>query len=136
MSSVYLDTSAILPLLDEGDRDHARVKAALQALASDDTELVTSSYVLVETHALVRSRLGLAALRMLNRLVSESTTVVWVDEETHGQAWRQTLKGPRNGPSLVDWTSVLVMRNMGLSTVLGIDRHFREQGFRCCPETP
>src|SRR5262245_7692646 len=61
--AVYVDTSAILALLISSDAAHARAGRAFDKLAAEQTSLLTSSYVLVETSALVGRRAGLAAVR-------------------------------------------------------------------------
>lgn len=55
--TVFVDTSALLPLLDRADGDHAAVVAAVRELADRHETLVTSSYTLVEAGALVKRRL-------------------------------------------------------------------------------
>ena len=46
--TVYVDTSALLPLLDADDNDHAAVRAAFDRLLNERATLTTSSYVLLE----------------------------------------------------------------------------------------
>ena len=134
MSSVYVDTSALLALLDSSDRDHASVVAAVRQLANDGAELVTTSHTLVETGALAKRRLGAEAFRRLGAVVDRSMQVVWVHEALHRDAWSRASGEPRRGPSLVDWVGFLVMRELRLDTVLALDHHFETQGFRRLPD--
>src|SRR3972149_4948245 len=57
--SVFVDTSALLAVLDAGDAQHPHARAAWETLLQQDEPLVTTSYVLVETFA---HRLGVTAL--------------------------------------------------------------------------
>jgi predicted nucleic acid-binding protein len=133
MKAVFLDTSALLPLLDRSDRDHPAVKAALEALIAQGALLVTSSYTLVEAAALTRHRLGLAAFAALGAALDRSAEILWVDEDLHRRAWAMAAKQTRKGPGLVDWVSFLAMREHGIDTALALDRHFRQQGFTTLP---
>ncbi|MCP4657698.1 MAG: PIN domain-containing protein [bacterium] len=135
MTAVYVDTSALLALLDQDDEDHAAVVTELRRLAEAGASLVTASYTLVETGALVRNRLGMAAFQALGQTVDRGLEVVWVDEELHRHAWRQAAAEPRRGASLVDWVGFVVMRNLGIGQALALDSDFRRQGFVTLPET-
>ncbi len=59
--SVFVDTSGLLAILDAEDLHHAQAAACWKELIERDEPLVSTSYVLVETFALVQKRLGLAA---------------------------------------------------------------------------
>jgi len=133
MSTVFVDTSVLLPFLDRDDSDHARVVACFKRLFEEDASLVTTSYVLVEAGALAKSRLGTKAFQALGRLVDEATEVVWVDPGLHRNGWAQAAASGKNGPSLVDCVSFAVMREQGLDAAFTLDRHFAQQGFSVVP---
>ena len=63
MSAVFADTSRLFALLSTTDDNHARAKRAFANLRTRQAFLVSTSYVLVETYALVGRRLGLDAVR-------------------------------------------------------------------------
>ena len=133
MSAIFVDTSALLPLLDADDRDHEAVVAAMERIAASRDTLVTSSYTMVEAGALVRRRLGVKPFRKLGEVVERAMDVIWVDEDIHGRAWEAASSGRRKGPSLVDHVAFLIMHDLGLDTALAIDRHFERAGFTTLP---
>ncbi len=132
MSSVFVDTSALVALLDQGHDDHAKVVTCLEKLAREDALLVTTSYVLVETSGLAHKRFGPGTLKTIHA-ASNSMEVVWVDEPLHRRAWMRAAESSRKGPGLVDWVGFLVMRDRSITTALTLDRHFRKQGFEILP---
>lgn len=136
MKRAFVDTSALLPLIDAEDRDHEAVAAAVAQCATDNVELWTCSYTLVETGALVRKRLGAEAFRALGPIIDAAMRIVWVDEAQHRRAWEHTSREGRRGASLVDWAGFLVMKDLGITTALTLDQHFREQGFEILPPSP
>lgn len=133
MTTLYVDTSALLPLLDQSDSDHPSVVETLSDLVQVGARLLTTSYTLVEAGALVKRRLGAEAFRLLGEAIDRSMDVVWVDEELHQRAWQMAADEPRHGASLVDWTGFLVMRDLKISKALALDKHFRLQGFTTLP---
>ena len=130
---VFVDTSALIALLDSDDQDHAAVRHALHDLVATDERVVTTSYVLVETGALVRKRLGMSAFRALGDAVEQAFEVIWIEAPLHRLAWRHAGIEGRKGSSLVDWTSFLVMDAEGLTTALTLDGHFADRGYQVLP---
>lgn len=131
--STFVDTSALLAVLDADDAQHARAARAWNDLLEGDEPLVTSNYVLVEVAALAQARLGLDAVRALDADVVPALAIVWVDESRHRAAMRAVLTARRRGLSLVDCVSFDTMRQAGSTRVFAFDRHFRQQGFDVIP---
>ncbi len=127
--SVFVDTSALLAVLNSGDENHARASRSFRALVESDEPLVTTSYVLVETVALLQHRFGLGAVRGFQDAVAPMLAVVWVDAELHAEGTAALLTANRRELSLVDCVSFACMRQQGLARAFHFDRHFRDQGF-------
>jgi len=133
MKKVFVDTSALLALMDASDKDHLRVRETLVSFANEKARLVTCSYVLVETGALVKRRLSPEAFRQIGAVVARSMDVLWVDESTHQQAWERAAEEGKRGASLVDWSAFLLMRANEIETAFTLDEHFSQQGFLVAP---
>ncbi|MDI6906370.1 MAG: PIN domain-containing protein [Thermoanaerobacterales bacterium] len=127
---VWVDTSALLAVLDGDDRHHDRARTVWVELLQSGAVLVLSSYMLVETCALVQRRLGLDALRVLHEDILPLVRVIWVDEEAHRLGATALLTANRRRLSLVDCVSFALMRRAGINEAFAFDVHFREQGFR------
>lgn len=120
----FVDTSALLALLDETDAHHADAAAVLGGLAPDS--LVTHNYVVVEALALVRRRLGVeAAIRLVDGLLA-GIEVLWIDEATYRGALDAFRRRP-GGPSLVDQASFVLMRRLELTQAFAFDRDFEAE---------
>lgn len=129
MSRVFADTSAVYALLDAGDASHAKARRAFERLRAREALLVTTSYVLVETCALVTRRLGLAALRGLREDFAPLLDVIWIDAATHEAALDLLLERRRATLSLVDAASFVTMRRERIDEAFAFDCHFDEEGF-------
>lgn len=131
--SIFIDTSAFLSVLDEGDAGHAEAAQVWKDVLSADVGLVTTNYVVVETCALVQNRLGLTALRVFHEDIIPVLQIQWVDEAVHHAAVSILLAVARKHLSLVDCVSFETMRLLGVASAFTLDKHFKEQGFRCLP---
>ncbi len=125
----FVDTSALYAVFDCRDAGHAGAARAWEELSNSDVPLFVSSYVLVETTALLQSRLGVRAVDALHTHIVPWLLVTWVDGPLHAQGAAGLLAAGRRDLSLVDCTSFALMRELGLRRVFSLDAHFRDQGF-------
>ena len=131
--TLFVDTSALLAFLDADQPRHAETVAAWRRAMDNRDTLVTSSYVVVETFALVQRRLGLEALRALAGDLVPLLQLLWVDDELHGAAAAALFTSGRRTLSLVDCTSFELMRRHGITQALSLDADFSQQGFQMLP---
>ena len=129
MSLVFVDTSAFFALLMSADRAHQQASQTFRRLQELQASLVTSSYVLVETYALLGRRAGLAAVRGFRDGFEDLLETVWVDEGLHERGLDLLLERKSEQLSLVDATSFLVIRERDADRVFAFDRHFEQEGF-------
>jgi len=127
--SVFVDTSALLAVLHAGDENHSRAARTFRALVESKESLLTTSYVLVETTALLQHRFGIPAVRLFQDDVAPVLGVVWVDAELHREGTAALVTAGRRELSLVDCISFACMRRQGVTRAFHFDRHFRAQGF-------
>lgn len=133
MTGLFVDTSALLAVLNADDRNHAAAADSWAKVIRGGRPLFSHNYVLVECSALVGRRLGLDALRVLEQDVVPVLTILWVTEALHRAAVGAQLLASRRDLSLVDCVSFEVIRAAGLQQVLAFDPHFAELGFEVLP---
>jgi len=132
--AAFADTSAFYALLDADDENHSRsAETWRQIMASDEQNVVTTNYILVETFALVQSRLGLEAVREFQEDMVPVLSVEFVTPEIHRLGIAALLAASRRGLSLVDCISFQVMRDLGIKSVFTFDGHFQQYGFSPLP---
>lgn len=127
MSAVFVDTSAVLALLVRTDRAHTDAVAAFAKLRERGAELVTTSYVLVETYALIDRRLGRNALISFRERFAPLLQVIWVDAGLHDRGLDGLAKGA-SGLSLVDAVSFEAIRAHKIFEAFAFDRRFDREG--------
>jgi len=133
--TVFIDTSAFYAVFDRDDKNHALAKKTWERLLEEDIVLCTSNYVVVETTALLQSRLGFQAVQGFHEDVLPLIHVEPVAGELHKAGVSALLAALRRKLSLVDCVNFEVMRSLGIKTVFAFDPHFAEAGFELIPET-
>lgn len=127
--NVFADTSGLLALLNPNDDNHARAKRAFATLRARQASLVSTSFVLVETYALIGRRLGLDAVRSFRADFAPLIEVVWVDETLHDAGLDLLLARRKRLLSLVDAVSFVTIRQRTIAEVFAFDPHFEQEGF-------
>lgn len=102
---------------------------AQQGFGNVLSQLICSSYVLLETIALIQRRFGIEALRECHEKVFPLIQVIWIDETDHQSGMSTVLESERRKLSLVDATSFAVMHKYKIHQTFCFDPHFTEQGF-------
>jgi predicted nucleic acid-binding protein len=125
---IFLDTSAIYAWADAADANHQTAVRRLQAILDAGEDLVTHNYVLLESTALLQTRLGTgAALRLAGD--AAAFVIEWVDADLHTAGVRELRRSRKRHLSLVDHVSFLVMRRRGLTKAFAFDPDFTAAGF-------
>jgi predicted nucleic acid-binding protein len=127
---VFGDTSGFFAFLSATDSSHERMKQTFGRLLRERAVIRTTSYVLIETMALLQHRIGLDAIRDFEEEMMPLLEVEWVSVDLHRRGMRRLLQADRRQLSLVDCVSLEYMRQHQLRDVLGLDRHFTEAGYR------
>jgi len=131
--SIFIDTSGFIAVLDKDDASHTEAAKTWMDILTSEEDLLTTNYVLVETCALVQNRLGMAAIKVFQGDIVPVLRIEWIDQAVHQAAMGIMLAAVRKKLSLVDCVSFETMRLLGVPTAFTLDKHFKEQGFRCLP---
>jgi len=126
---IFADTSALFALLVRDDLMHVQAKKNFAYFAKHTIQLVTSSYILVETIALLQRRIGLAPVHDFNAKIVPLLEIVWVDAEWHGRAMQRLLAQNKRNVSLVDCLSFEIMEAREITEAYTFDQHFVDNGF-------
>lgn len=127
--NIFTDTSGLFALLVKNDYMHIRARENFNYFAENNVQLVTSSFVLVETAALLQSRIGLACLRDFHSKILPLLEVVWIDDKWYARAVDRLFTQSKRAISLVDCLSFEIMEELEIQYVFAFDKHFEENGF-------
>ncbi len=130
IARIFADTSGLYAALVRNDSMHPQAGPVLESLLSNDCEITTTSYVVLETVAILQARVGLEAARQFQRVLMPALNVVWIDERLHAAAFHRLETKNRREVSLVDCSSFVVMEENELAAAFVYDPHFTNEGFR------
>jgi len=130
--TTFVDTSALISILDGTDVQHVRALAWFRSARDDADRLVTHNYVALESAALARRRLGSESVSALFDSLLGPVRVLFVDEPLHRAAAGAHLARPAR-PSLVDQVSFRFMRDRGIRRAFAFDKDFAKEGFEVVP---
>ncbi len=115
-------------LLAPTDAAHERAVRVFARLRARQSVLLTTSFNLVETYALIGRRLGREATVAFRSSFAPLLDVAWVDRDLHERGLDLMLLMPL-GVSLVDAVSFVFIREQRVDEVFVFDSHFEKEGF-------
>jgi predicted nucleic acid-binding protein len=131
---IFVDTSALLAVLDADDEYHQVAKEEWERLILADERMLCTNYVLVESIALIQRRLGMDAVRRFSKDILPVLSIEWLHPELHARSLSALLVAGRKSLSLVDCASFDSMRTLGIQAAFTFDHHFSQQGFSAQPQ--
>jgi len=127
--TVFVDTSGIFALLVKNDHMHRRAKLYFAFLCEQQAHLVTTSFVIVETVALLQHRIGIDAVYDFQSKIVPLLEIIWVDKELYTKAIQRLFVANKRNVSLVDCLSFEVMELRRITYAFTFDKHFAEMGY-------
>lgn len=134
MSRHFVDTSAYFALTDKRDANHEAAAHFIHQLFRERSELLTSNYIVAETHTLLLIRIGYAtALQVLEELYKSQTRIYRVRETDERKALEIIRTHTKKEFSPVDAISFVTMERFHLTQAFAFDHHFAQYGFSLLP---
>jgi predicted nucleic acid-binding protein len=122
-SVAFVDSSALVALVDRDDASHEAAAGAYRDLVGAGYRLFTTNYVVAETFDLLRAGPG---IEIAQRWLRDSRLAVFhVDEQDEAKARKMAL-APSSGRnlSLTDAISLVVMDRLGVNDAFAVDQRF------------
>ena len=127
--AVFLDTVGLLALWDQSDQWHAAAEGAFDQLRTARTELVTTTFILLECANSAARRPYRLAVDRLRESLEAAQRLIRPSDEDWTDAWQAYRRGEADQAGIVDHVSFAVMRRLGLTKAFTNDRHYRAAGF-------
>jgi predicted nucleic acid-binding protein len=131
VSRLFVDTSALLTLLDRADPRHPVTKDAFAGMALDD--LLTHGYVVAESIAVARRRFGVDGVIALLDDLLPILELVPVDPALHAAAQARYRSALPSGTSFVDQVSLAVIARERVDAVFALDADLGSTGVKLVP---
>ncbi|HEY7035723.1 MAG TPA: PIN domain-containing protein [Thermomicrobiales bacterium] len=119
----FVDSSAIVALVDRDDRTHAAAVEAYRSLVGSGYRLFTTNHVVVEVYDLLYAGIGPEVAR---RWLHEHRLAIYTtDEDDEEKARAMVTGGSADRPmTLTDAISIVVMERLGVADAFAVDPHF------------
>lgn len=126
---IFVDSSAYLALLDRQDDNHPQATAIVRRLAAEHFRQFTTNVLVIETHSLLLSRMGLRqATQFLREMEQSNTVIVRARLADEDYAKKIIFRYQDKDFSLADAISFAVMERLGIARAFTFDRHFSQYG--------
>ncbi|MGH2531697.1 MAG: type II toxin-antitoxin system VapC family toxin [Thermomicrobiales bacterium] len=135
--AVFVDTGAYVGLSVIRDSHHDEAVALFERLGRAQIHLVTTNFVVVETHALILARSGRdLAASVLSWIDASPPLKIRVSEDDERRAREIITRYRDKGFTLTDATSFAVMERLDINRAVAFDRHFARYGFHLVGAAP
>ena len=132
MTSVFLDTSGLIALVNTDDRWHRKAESIWVELSASVASLLTSSLVLIElADGLSRVRHRGLAIQLVDALErSRRVEIVQVDQRLEKLGWQLFRDRADKDWGMTDCVSMSLLTERRIDVVFTADHHFEQAGFR------
>ena len=130
MRTVFVDTSGFYALLDGQDPFHGVAKNLFYEAEKERWHLVTTSYVVQESWALIQHRLGWPAVDDFLDVILPMCSVRFVDERLHSHGSARCRQARARRLSLTDCVSFELAQHEGIVEAIADDADFRASGLK------
>lgn len=125
---VFLDSVGLLALWSERDQWHREAAASFARLKSERTRMICTTFVLLECGNAAARRECRGEVILLREWLENTDQLIHPTLDDWRAAWAAYSRRENAGAGIVDQTSIVVMRRLGIARVFGNDRHFRAAG--------
>ncbi len=134
MNEIFADTSGWASFLVRTERFHALAKEQVSTWHRQKRKIVTTNYVLTEVVSLLTSPLRITRPQIIATVKTIRTAdwveILHIDPTLDAETWQIFEQRPDKEWSLVDCSSFVVMKSLGIPEAFTTDHHFEQAGFR------
>lgn len=133
---IFIDTSAFYAMEVQVDINHEDALKVKTDIAKNRYGTpITSNYIINETLTLLRFKAGhQEAVAFKDKIDgSKSIKIIRIEESTDNSAWNIFKKHQDKELSIVDCTSFVIMKELGIKTGFAFDQHFAQMKFKVVP---
>ncbi|MBF0234316.1 MAG: type II toxin-antitoxin system VapC family toxin [Desulfamplus sp.] len=132
MKTVFVDTSALIAIGNKRDAFHIKAVNVKNYLHQNNIHFVTTSGILLEFgNAFSPVNLRYTYVKMIEAITySKKWNSVYIDNQIFNSAFELYKQMQDKSWGIVDCTSFIVARNMGIDEIFTTDHHFEQAGFQ------
>lgn len=126
---IFIDTGAFFSALDHNDTFHKKSIKIWSLL--NESHLITSEFILIETATLIRMRIGIKeSITFINKIEkNKEIEVIKINRDLSDNGWTYFKKFNDKTYSYVDCTSYSILKERNITKIFEFDEHFIQMGF-------
>ncbi|MGH9946288.1 MAG: type II toxin-antitoxin system VapC family toxin [Pyrinomonadaceae bacterium] len=130
-SVVFVDTSALVALVDNTDFFHTAAREIMYELRRNHVRFCFTKLIIVEfLNSLCSVKFRKRAIDLADSMDSlESVSTISLDDSLYERAYELYRNRPDKNWSLTDCASFVVMKDRGVDLAFTSDKHFEQAGF-------
>lgn len=130
MTAILIDSSAFFALMNNADTHHDEALRIMERVVNEHWWMVTTNFVIAETHALTLTRLSQkAAAQFLKEMETTDIAIIRAEVQDEETARNIIYRYQDKKFSLTDGISFTVMERLGIKLAFTFDRNFGQYGF-------
>ena len=120
---VFVDSNYIIALFNPTDSNHKRAKVIAKKLEEQQTKLVLSNFIFLETVTVLSQRRGKEVASDVGALLKQDHTIsiIMIDDLLNDAAWYIFQNVPYKNISFVDCSTIALMKTENLQRILTFD---------------
>ncbi len=128
---IFVDTSSFVSLEDNKDPNHNKAIALAHALFNQNAKLYTSSDIIGETLTVISRKLSKkASIIFYENYIKSGFTEIFIDSKLHEETREFFLKVRSKNISFIDCSSVIAMKQQGITQIFSFDKDFTTLGVK------
>ncbi|QWR78745.1 type II toxin-antitoxin system VapC family toxin [Candidatus Magnetomonas plexicatena] len=131
MTTVFVDTSALVAFFDKADEMHLEARSKMEIIKRKKLKLLLTNFIFDEALTLCVTRTNHETAVKMGEFIFSSNIIeiVWLNEELQRKAWEYFKRHSDKIYSFTDCTSFLVMQKMEMQLFFSFDEDFKRAGF-------
>lgn len=132
--SVFLDTGALIALINSKDVHHAEAQDCIQLIERLNLPVFVSNVTIIETHKRILFDISYSrALKFLNDIYDESVNILRLNKDDEREAKRIIQKFSDHVISFADAVNFAIMKRIGIAKAFAFDKDYTIVGFDRIP---
>jgi len=130
-SSIFIDTSALIAIMNKKDQYHARAIDIFTATAKGKNSIIITSHVFAETITRIERKVSVKQAILAGKMLlnNNGIKIIIPQEDIIDSAWNIFQKYQDQEFSFVECISFAVMKEMRITKAFAFDKHFKIVGF-------
>lgn len=122
-NGIFVDSNYLIALYNTTDSLHTRAKELARKIASTDSQLYLSNYIILEVLTVLSQRIGRQEAIDIGQMLRQAPQIelIYIDEDLNELSWQIFKASSGKNTSFVDCSILACLRYTGIKHLLSFD---------------